>query len=95
MNIFDFLFRKNLKKELPEINENSFFEEHSGLIYPIAYRKKGQSKIDSCPYCKKSHEHDTTTLGHRTALCSKYFSGLVIIKGKIIPVDRGYIIREY
>jgi hypothetical protein len=78
------------------LSEKYYLESISGLIYPIVYREKGKSKINSCPYCKQSHEHDSTTSGHRIPPCSKYLSGLsIIIDEKIIPIDRGYIIKEY
>jgi hypothetical protein len=91
-----FFSKKNLIKNELTFKENIYLESISGLDYPIVYRQKGKSKIISCPYCKKPHEHDESTLGHRVPPCSKYLPGLIlIINKKTIPVDRGYIIKEY
>ena len=67
----------------------------SGIYYPIAKRKKGNSKIESCPYCGKQHEHDIYTEGHAFSLCENVESLDIEIGDHIIPNTRGYIIKDY
>jgi hypothetical protein len=78
------------------INNNSELIFIGGTFYPVAKRRKGNSKIDICPYCEKPHEHDTRLAGHNMPPCSKIYYDLKFeINGQVIPIYRGYIIKEY
>jgi hypothetical protein len=80
-------------------NDKSEFDliEFQGKLYPVVLRKKGNSKINACPYCNYEHSHgilstEGPTLPH--CLEKRYFEE-IIINGKTIPQTRGYYIKEY
>lgn len=74
------------------------YEIHEDRAYPVIMRIEGANYTDKCPYCGDNHVHSIGE-GHRAAHCSNRFERNLTYttedKKHIIPVSRGYFIREY
>ena len=79
-------------------NDKSSFDTIvlGGMAYPIVKRKKGNNRIDECPFCGERHSHGENT-GHRSAPCknSSNYLKTITIKGIVVEQTRGYFINEY
>ena len=78
-------------------NDKSYFEieEVQGKLFPVVSRKKGEVRIEECPFCGKTHEHALGS-GHRFSHCrdtAGYFDK-IIIKGHELLQRDGYIIHD-
>jgi hypothetical protein len=82
------------KQITSEDKSNFKLREYGGLVYPVVTRKKGERKIDECPYCGGQHTHGES-VGHKMARCEKSYVREIEINGQIIQQGRGYFIEEY
>jgi hypothetical protein len=78
-------------------NDKSYFKviEINDKFYPIVRRKKGETKIEECPYCEQEHTHSIGG-GHRQPHCTDRIGRFneIIINDILIPASRGYVIEE-
>ena len=76
-------------------NDKSNFdtEEVQGKLFPVVKRKRGQSRINVCPFCEKSHSHGEGE-GHCYSHCIERYFEKIMIRGQEFLQKDGYVIRD-